>query len=259
MLDALRAHYISSTSPLADYLTAVDDDGCAVQPYWSLPQRSDEWIAARLHRMTGSRVGVAMGCFDGPRVSETARETQREQLFLKMAGLVDASYGMPDPDSFPGRRIQYGVDHEPDAAQAFRHHWTTTHDGALCRVREIGMIVRPGEQWMAASVDGVDEQLTYITEYKCHMGGSPHREPAVYHRFQCAWNVMTVDVNTLTTAHWLSWASNDYRAEELCISAFDRHTLYMAMRCAYAEYLDFCQDRDVEVPVDIRRSFGPNR
>lgn len=76
-----------------------------------VPQRSEEWFAARLGRLTGS---VAKDMLATIKNGEAAA---RRDLRVRLA--VERLTGRRDDDTFTNAAMQWGVDHEDDAFSAY--------------------------------------------------------------------------------------------------------------------------------------------
>lgn len=116
----------------------------------SLTQRSQEWHDARVGRITASRVPAILG-YDPYR---TADDVLRE--------MVREYHGYPS--EFTGNAAtQWGIDNE-DRARA-------DYEGDTGNwVDEVGLVVHPEHDWLAASPDGLIGDDGYL-EIKCPYSG----------------------------------------------------------------------------------------
>lgn len=117
--------------------------------YKSIPQRSDAWFAARLGRLTASRVNCMMArAKGGPAAS---REKYMWQLALeRVLGRAEAGYTSP--------QMLWGTEQEPFAREAYSQH-------RLVSVEEVGFLLHPTLH-AGASPDGIVGQDTLL-ELKC--------------------------------------------------------------------------------------------
>ena len=248
----LLAHRIAFDTPLARFLTETTEDGTPLQPHWNTPQRTDEWHEARRHRLTGSRIGTAFGCFAGGDFDKSSR--QLDLLFKQMSGTTAPGEGEPPSGSFEQRRMDYGVENEPQAETAFKHLYRQKHEKPSL-VRNIGMLLRPDMPWVGGSVDGIDQNMEYITEYKCRMG-SAHTKPSDYHIMQCQWNMMVVNRETVDRCYWLSWSRRNVNWQPLLRYDSEEPKFIDMAREFYTQYIDWCEERDIQIPADMLRCFN---
>jgi putative phage-type endonuclease len=102
-------------------------------------QRSPEWYAARLGKVTASRTG------DLTAKTKTGYSTSRmnyaaELILERLTGLPTESYVSP--------AMQHGMDMEPEARAAYSFH-------ADCDVEEVGFVEHPRIMMAGASPDGL--------------------------------------------------------------------------------------------------------
>lgn len=98
-------------------------------------QRTPEWYAARVGRITASRVGAILGF---------GKFAKREDV---MRAMVRAALGAES--EFTGNdATRYGETHEADALAAYERV-------TGCMVEPAGLIVHPLYDWLGASVDGL--------------------------------------------------------------------------------------------------------
>lgn len=115
-----------------------------------IEQRSPEWFAARLGRVTASRVAdVLAKTKSGPSASRTNY----------MAELIVERLTGHSPERFTNAAMQWGTDHEPEAIAAYEF----MHDAS---VEPVGFVLHPDSLEMGASPDGMvgDDGLV---EVKC--------------------------------------------------------------------------------------------
>jgi predicted phage-related endonuclease len=114
-------------------------------------QRSPEWFAARLGRLTGSRAKDMLATIKTGEAA--ARRDYRTQL------VVERLTGELQEDVFVNKEMQRGIDKEPDAFAAFEA--LTGH-----LVRRTGFVQYSG-LWAGCSLDGDIDDMTEIVELKC--------------------------------------------------------------------------------------------
>jgi len=78
------------------------------------PQRSLEWFAARVGRLTGSKAADAIDFLKTGSKGESAK--RRDYRFTLLAERLS---GQPDEDGFVSEAMQRGIDKEPEARDAY--------------------------------------------------------------------------------------------------------------------------------------------
>lgn len=116
-------------------------------------QRSTEWFAARVGRLTGS---VAGDMLDVLKDGKTPGYKRRD-LLARM--ICEQLTGVPQEDGYINATMQRGIDLEPDAFGAYE-----AQSGNL--VRRTGFL-RSDELMVGCSLDGDVEDFTGIVELKC--------------------------------------------------------------------------------------------
>ena len=113
-------------------------------------QRTDDWFAARLGKVTASRVADVIA------KTKTGYSASRENY---MAQLVVERLTQTKTDSYTNSAMQWGTDQEPFARAAYE-----AAQGVM--VEEVGFIPHPTIEWAGASPDGLvgDDGLV---EIKC--------------------------------------------------------------------------------------------
>lgn len=122
----------------------------------ALAQRTDEWFQQRIGRITASRVPAILGYSSHASRDDVLREMVRE------------NYGY-DREFTGNVATQWGTDNEPRARadyEADTGNW----------VDEVGLIVHPEYDWLAASPDGLIEDDGYL-EIKCPYSGETKSKP----------------------------------------------------------------------------------
>lgn len=111
------------------------------------PQRSPEWFAARLGRVTGSKAScVLMG----------EKTAGRADYMLQLA--LERITGIPEEQGYVSAEMQRGVDLEPFARMQ------AEASGIL--IRETGFIRHDGLM-IGASLDGDSDDFRCVWEFKC--------------------------------------------------------------------------------------------
>lgn len=115
-----------------------------------MEQRSPEWYAARLGKVTASRVADIVA------KTKTGYSTSRANY---MAELICERLTGAQGDSYVSAAMQWGTDTEPMARAAYE-----SHSGAL--VIETGLVPHPAIPMAAASPDGLIDS-DGLVEIKC--------------------------------------------------------------------------------------------
>jgi len=113
-------------------------------------QRTEEWFAARLGKVTASRVADLVG------KTKTGYSATRDNY---MAQLVVERLTQTKAESYTNAAMQWGTDQEPFARAAYE-----AAQGVM--VEEVGFVPHPSIEWAGASPDGLvgDDGLV---EIKC--------------------------------------------------------------------------------------------
>lgn len=130
-----------------------------------MQQRSAEWLEARKGRITGSRVGAILGLSPYATRNDVMREMVRDYFGAEKEFTGNAA-------------TEYGTDREEAARADFM-----LSTGA--EVQEVGLLVHPVYEWLAASPDGLIGEDSGI-EIKCPYSGKlkplaeqPHYEAQI--------------------------------------------------------------------------------
>jgi len=115
-----------------------------------MEQRTDDWFAARLGKVTASRVADLMA------KTKVGYAATRDNY---MAQLVVERLTNTKADSFSSAAMQWGTDQEPFARAAYE-----AAQGVL--VEEVGFVPHPRIEWAGASPDGL-VGLFGMCEIKC--------------------------------------------------------------------------------------------
>ena len=114
-------------------------------------QRSEDWFAARLGRLTGSCANDMLATIKSGEAS--ARRDLRMRLVLERLT------GTSQDDGYVNAVMQWGIDHEPDAFDAYE-----AHSGNL--VRRTGFLSHT-TLMVGCSLDGDVDSFAGIVELKC--------------------------------------------------------------------------------------------
>jgi hypothetical protein len=160
-------------------------------------QRSPEWFAARVGRLTGS---VASDMLATIKSGEAAA---RRDLRTKL--VVERLTGQSQEDGFVNAAMTWGIEHEADAFAAYE-----AHSGSV--VRRTGFLCADGLM-VGCSLDGDVDGFGGIMELKCpksatHLGYLKDGKVPANHLPQI-WHNLWV-----TGAEWCDFASYDPRFPE---------------------------------------------
>jgi len=117
-----------------------------------IEQRSEDWFAIRLGKVTASRVADVIA------KTKTGYSTSRENY---MAQLVVERLTQTKAESYTNAAMQWGTDQEPFARAAYE-----AAQGVM--VEEVGFVPHPTIEWAGASPDGlVGGEGEGLVEIKC--------------------------------------------------------------------------------------------
>lgn len=160
-----------------------------------MDQRTEEWHAARLGKVTASRIAdlMAKGRTGAPSAS---RENYKAQLVCERLTGFRA-------DAFSSTAMQWGTETEPQARATY-----TLTTGRV--VEEVGFIPHPTIQMCGASPDGCIDGGRGLVEIKCpnsatHIATLLGKPPADSYVKQMQWQMACVG------ADWCDFASFDPR------------------------------------------------
>lgn len=118
-------------------------------------QRSDDWFAVRLGKVTASRVADV--------VAKTKTGWGASRANYKAQLVCERLTGFVEP-SYTNAAMQWGIDKEDEARAAYQIH-------ALCEVAEIGFIDHPHIEMAGCSPDGL-VGADGLVEVKCPMSAA---------------------------------------------------------------------------------------
>jgi hypothetical protein len=116
------------------------------------PQRSPEWFAARLGRVTGSRAKDVL-----EKLQKGGESYKRRDYRLQL--ICERLTGQSCEEDYTNRAMQLGIEREPDARSAYE-----ARTGTL--VRETGFLAHTALM-AGASLDGHVGDFTGLIEIKC--------------------------------------------------------------------------------------------
>ena len=131
-----------------------------------MEQRTEEWFAVRMGKVTASRVADVIA------KTKTGYSTSRENYLAQL--VCEVLTGKP-AESYSNAAMQWGVDQEPLARAAYESYQNVLVD-------EIGFVVHPTIWASGASPDG------YLA-----MSASPLKNPWLHHR-DSHWQPFSVQV-----------------------------------------------------------------
>ena len=115
-----------------------------------MEQRTEEWFAARMGKVTASRVADVIA------KTKTGYSTSRENYLAQL--VCEVLTGKP-AESYTNAAMQWGVDQEPLARAAYESHQNVLVD-------EVGFLTHPTIWQSGASPDGLVGELGMV-EIKC--------------------------------------------------------------------------------------------
>lgn len=197
------------------------------------PQRSPEWFAARVGRLTGS---CAFEMLDVLKDGKTPGY-KRKDLMARL--VCERLTGQPQDDGYVNAVMQRGIDMEPDALAAYEGQ-----TGNL--VRQTGFI-RHDSLMVGCSVDGDIHEFTGILEIKCpkpatHLSYLRAKRVPENHMPQVLHNLW------VTGAQWCDFFSYDPRYPEDLQTFYARVPRVEIDVLAYAKAAEkFLAEVDAEV------------
>lgn len=162
----------------------------------SIPQGTDEWRAARLGKLTASRLHEALA------KTRNGWGASRNNLMATL--VVERLTGAPQ-DSFMNAAMQHGINTEPDARRAYAFYGDVD-------VVEVGFIDHPTISMSGASPDGLvgDEGLV---EIKCPSSGI-HLETLLGASVDRRYSMQMMWQMACTGRAWCDFVSFDPRMPE---------------------------------------------
>ena len=187
-------------------------------------QRTDEWQAARIGRITGSRVGAILGLSKYRTRDDVMREMVRQTLGAA-------------PEFIGNEATRYGEAHEADAINAYEQRF-----GAL--VMPSPLVVHPRYEWLGASPDGLvgDDGMV---ECKCPFRAK-YTEPSAEYVAQMQLQMACTGRKWCDFCVWRG-------GEPLVVIRVDHSHNWLqgnldALQAFHAEYLDVLSEDDLCAP-----------
>lgn len=162
-------------------------------------QRSAEWFAARLGRLTGSVAGDMLATVE----KKGAEAAKRRDLRMRL--VLERLTGQSQDDCYVNDVMQWGIDHEADAFDAYE----AASDNL---VRRTGFLSH-NSLMVGCSLDGDVDEFAGIVELKCpksatHYGYLKNRAVPSNHLPQIQHNLW------VSGAQWCDFVSYDPRFPE---------------------------------------------
>lgn len=160
-----------------------------------MDQRTEEWFAARLGKVTASRIADVMAKGRGSAVAATRANYKAQLVCERLTGRAT--------EGFSSTAMQWGTETEPQARAMYTlATWRT--------VKEVGLVDHPTITWSGASPDGIVEDGLGLVEIKCpntstHIATLLGAPPADKYIKQMQWQM------ACTGAEWCDFVSFDPR------------------------------------------------
>jgi putative phage-type endonuclease len=195
-----------------------------------IEQRSDEWFAARIGKVTASRVADVIA------KTKTGYSATRDNY---MAQLVCERLTGEKGESFTNAAMQHGTDTEPLARAAYEAH-------ADVLVDEVGFVPHPSIIMAGASPDGLvgDDGLL---EIKCP-NTATHIETLLFQNVPSKYNTQMQFQLACTGRSWCDFVSFDNRLPQelqLFVKRVPRDDLFIKQ--AEAEIVRFLNELDIKI------------
>lgn len=205
-------------------------------------QRTDEWFAARLGKVTASRVADVMA------KTKTGYSTSRDNY---MAQLICERLTGQRQESYSNAAMEWGTQTEPLARAAYEIHKSVL-------VEEVGLIDHPFLPMCGASPDGLID-IDGMVEIKCpntatHFDTLLNGQMPSKYMPQVQWQMACA--NRL----WVDFVSFDPRAPEglqLFITRIDRDDKYiLSMEAEVNKFLQELEEKIIQ--LEKRKQNGSN-
>jgi putative phage-type endonuclease len=195
-----------------------------------IEQRSDEWFAARIGKVTASRVADVLT------KTKTGYSTTRDNY---MAQLVCERLTGEKGESFTNAAMQHGTDTEPLPRAAYE----ALHD---VLVDEVGFVPHPSIIMAGASPDGLvgDDGLL---EIKCP-NTATHIETLLSQKVPSKYNTQMQFQMACTNRSWCDFVSFDNRLPlelQMFVKRVPRDNMYI--RLMEEEIVKFLNELDVKI------------
>ena len=195
-----------------------------------MEQRTEEWYAARLGKVTASRVADVIA------KTKTGYSTSRENYLAQL--VCEVLTGKP-AESYSNAAMQWGVDQEPLARAAYESYQNVLVD-------EIGFVVHPTIWESGASPDGLVGEFGMV-EIKCP-NTATHIDTLLTQTVPGKYNTQMQWQMACAGRHWCDFVSFDPRMPtdlQLFVKRVDYDPAYVAM--LEKEVMSFLNDLDSKV------------
>jgi len=195
-----------------------------------MEQRTEEWFAARMGKVTASRVADVIA------KTKTGYSTSRENYLAQL--VCEVLTGKP-AESFTNAAMQWGVDQEPLARAAYESHQNVLVD-------EVGFLVHPTIWESGASPDGLVGDFGMV-EIKCP-NTATHIDTLLTQTVSGKYNTQMQWQMACAGRHWCDFVSFDPRMPsdlQLFVKRVEYDSPYVAM--LEKEVMSFLNDLDSKV------------
>jgi len=195
-----------------------------------MEQRTEEWFAARMGKVTASRVADVIA------KTKTGYSTSRENYLAQL--VCEVLTGKP-AESYSNAAMQWGVDQEPLARAAYESYQNVLVD-------EIGFVVHSTILQSGASPDGLVRDLGMV-EIKCP-NTATHIDTLLTQTVPGKYNTQMQWQMACAGRHWCDFVSFDPRMPtdlQLFVKRVDYDPAYVAM--LEKEVMSFLNDLDSKV------------
>ena len=195
-----------------------------------MEQRTEEWFAARMGKVTASRVADVIA------KTKTGYSTSRENYLAQL--VCEVLTGKP-AESFTNAAMQWGVDQEPLARAAYESHQNVLVD-------EVGFLVHPTIWESGASPDGLVGDFGMV-EIKCP-NTATHIDTLLTQTVSGKYNTQMQWQMACAKRHWCDFVSFDPRMPsdlQLFVKRVEYDSPYVAM--LEKEVMSFLNDLDSKV------------
>lgn len=195
-----------------------------------MEQRTEEWFAARMGKVTASRVADVIA------KTKTGYSTSRENYLAQL--VCEVLTGKP-AESYTNAAMQWGVDQEPLARAAYESHQNVLVD-------EVGFLVHPTIWESGASPDGLVGELGMV-EIKCP-NTATHIDTLLTQTVPGKYNTQMQWQMACAGRHWCDFVSFDPRMPtdlQLFVKRVEYDSPYVAM--LEKEVMSFLNDLDSKV------------
>jgi len=195
-----------------------------------MEQRTEEWFAARMGKVTASRVADVIA------KTKTGYSTSRENYLAQL--VCEVLTGKP-AESYTNAAMQWGVDQEPLARAAYESYQNVLVD-------EIGFLVHPTIWESGASPDGLVGEFGMV-EIKCP-NTATHIDTLLTQIVPGKYNTQMQWQMACAGRHWCDFVSFDPRMPtdlQLFVKRVEYDPPYVAM--LEKEVMSFLNDLDSKV------------